>query len=114
MDSTYDHIGVLWWVEGDDNLNSTMSLEFRRQGDSLWQPGAPAMRAYPTIRVQDGPLGLNYWATSAMFLKEFTDYDWAHLDIASMALSEKAKGYVPRGGTGFGVRLLVEFLKEYK
>jgi leucyl aminopeptidase len=51
--------------------------------------------------------------TSAMFLKEFTEYNWAHLDIASMALREKAKGYVPRGGTGFGVRLLVEFLKGF-
>jgi leucyl aminopeptidase len=50
--------------------------------------------------------------TSAMFLKEFTDYNWAHLDIASMALSEKPRGYVPRGGTGFGVRLLVEFLRN--
>ncbi len=51
--------------------------------------------------------------TSAMFLKEFTDYTWAHIDIAGMALSEKEKGYVPRGGTGFGVRLLVEFLRGY-
>ena len=51
--------------------------------------------------------------TSAMFLKEFTDYTWAHIDIAGMALSEKAEGYVPRGGTGFGVRLLVEFLRDY-
>ncbi len=49
--------------------------------------------------------------TSAMFLKEFTNFTWAHLDIAGMALSEKARGYVPRGGTGFGVRLLVQLLR---
>lgn len=48
--------------------------------------------------------------TSAIFLKTFTDYSWAHLDIASMALSEKGSAYVPAGGTGFGVRLLVSFL----
>jgi leucyl aminopeptidase len=51
--------------------------------------------------------------TSAMFLKEFTDYPWAHIDIAGMALGAKAKSYVPRGGTGFGVRLLVEFLRGW-
>jgi leucyl aminopeptidase len=48
--------------------------------------------------------------TSAIFLKQFTDYPWLHLDIASMALTEKEGGYIPFGGTGFGVRLLVEFL----
>ncbi|MFQ5612870.1 MAG: leucyl aminopeptidase [Anaerolineae bacterium] len=50
-------------------------------------------------------------ATSAIFLKEFTDYPWAHLDIAGMALSDKDKPDQPAGGTGFGVRLLVEFLR---
>jgi leucyl aminopeptidase len=49
--------------------------------------------------------------TSAIFLKEFVDYPWAHLDIAGMALTEKAKDYIPVGGTGFGVRLLVDFLR---
>lgn len=51
--------------------------------------------------------------TSAMFLKEFTDYTWAHLDIAGMALSEKERPYIPKGGTGFGVRLLVQFLQNW-
>ncbi len=51
--------------------------------------------------------------TSAVFLKEFTDYNWAHLDIAGMAMSEKDHGYVPRGATGFGVRLLVELLRSW-
>ena len=51
--------------------------------------------------------------TSAVFLEAFTDYPWAHLDIAGMALSKKAKGYVPRGATGFGVRLLVEAVRRW-
>lgn len=52
--------------------------------------------------------------TSAIFLREFTDYTWAHLDIAGMALQEKAgKAYTQRGATGFGVRLLVEFLRNW-
>jgi leucyl aminopeptidase len=50
--------------------------------------------------------------TSAVFLQQFVDFPWAHLDIAGMALSEKDSAYIPAGGTGFGVRLLVEFLHQ--
>jgi leucyl aminopeptidase len=52
-------------------------------------------------------------ASSAIFLKEFTDYPWAHLDIAGMALAEKDEAYIPAGGTGYGVRLLVDFLLNW-
>ncbi len=52
-------------------------------------------------------------ATAAVFLQEFTDYPWVHLDIAGMALSEKPGAYTPPGGTGYGVRLLVEFLRNW-
>jgi leucyl aminopeptidase len=51
--------------------------------------------------------------TSAIFLKEFTDYSWAHLDIAGMALKDKEDGYTPIGGTAFGVRLLIDFLRNW-
>ena len=51
--------------------------------------------------------------TAAKFLEAFTDYPWMHLDIAGPAFLSKGKPYRPSGGTGFGVRLLVEFLREY-
>jgi len=51
--------------------------------------------------------------TSAIFLKEFTNYPWAHLDIAGMALTDKESDYITSGGTGFGVRLLVDFLRDW-
>lgn len=50
---------------------------------------------------------------SAMFLKAFTDYPWSHLDIAGVALSKKERAYSAAGATGFGVRLLVEFLRHW-
>ena len=54
--------------------------------------------------------------SSAIFLKAFTDYPWAHLDIAGMALITKLQEtpYTPFGATGYGVRLLVEFLRNWK
>jgi leucyl aminopeptidase len=42
--------------------------------------------------------------TAALFLKEFVgDGNWIHCDIAGPALSERAKGVVPKGGTGHPV-----------
>ncbi len=50
--------------------------------------------------------------TSAVFLEHFTDYPWAHLDIAPMAYSDDKGPYTPAGGTGYGVRLLLELLRS--
>ncbi len=46
--------------------------------------------------------------TAAAFLATFVpdDLEWAHLDIAGTAWTEKAGPLGPKGGTGFGARLL--------
>ena len=53
--------------------------------------------------------------TAAQFLQRFiiNKTPWAHLDIAGMAFSKKAANLNPGGATGFGVRLLNNFVKEY-
>jgi len=53
-------------------------------------------------------------ALGAIFLKQFVDpaVPWAHLDIAGVADIEKAGPYCPVGGTGFGVRLLCDYLER--
>ena len=38
--------------------------------------------------------------------------DWAHLDIAGTAYIHKNRPTTPKGGTGAGVRVLNEFVKE--
>ncbi len=51
--------------------------------------------------------------TAAMFLKHFIGkYSWVHLDIAGTAILEENLDYVPKGGSGVGVRLLVDFLRH--
>jgi leucyl aminopeptidase len=56
------------------------------------------------------------WAgaiTAALFLKKFTGtFPWVHLDIAGTAIIEEASDYIPRGGSGVGVRLLIDFLSH--
>ncbi len=52
--------------------------------------------------------------TAAAFLQHFAkDFRWAHLDIAGTAWQEKGSDYRPAGGTGFGVRLLIEHLSQH-
>jgi leucyl aminopeptidase len=51
--------------------------------------------------------------TSGYFLYEFAEKTpWVHLDIASTAWVDKDKPYIPKGATGIGVRLILNFLKE--
>lgn len=50
--------------------------------------------------------------TAATFLHRFTDYPWVHLDIAGLAFMEKDVDYRLKGGTGAGVRLLYDFIKN--
>lgn len=51
--------------------------------------------------------------TAAAFLQKFVDETpWAHVDIAGTAWEEKGRAGQPTGGTGFGVRLLVEYLQQ--
>ncbi|GLS84089.1 putative cytosol aminopeptidase 1 [Paraferrimonas haliotis] len=47
----------------------------------------------------------------AVFLQHFAgDTKWAHLDMAGHALTRSDKGIHPTGGTGYGVRLLTEWI----
>jgi leucyl aminopeptidase len=49
--------------------------------------------------------------TAGKFLQKFTDFPFIHLDIAGTAFSEKKDDYISKGGTGYGVRLLTEFMR---
>ena len=62
--------------------------------------------------------------TAAKFLEHFTQdkngegkreaaYPWVHLDIAGPAFTDSPQPYRPKGGTGFGVRLLVDVLENW-
>ena len=51
--------------------------------------------------------------SAAWFLQRYVGKTkWAHLDIAGTAWEEKGKPYLPKGATGVGVRLLVEYLRK--
>jgi leucyl aminopeptidase len=52
--------------------------------------------------------------TAAIFLSEFVgDVPWAHLDIAGPMNSDSDSGWRSKGATGFGTRLLIDFVTNY-
>lgn len=49
--------------------------------------------------------------TAGLFLKKFVNKTrWLHIDMAGKEISEKESFYTPKGGTGYGVRTLYEFI----
>ena len=53
-------------------------------------------------------------STAACFLRRFIGKNtkWAHIDIAGMDLCDGSKVLYPKGASGFGVRLLLEFVNS--
>ena len=53
--------------------------------------------------------------TAAAFLEKFVgDHHWAHLDIAGTSWVDENRPISTRGATGIGVRLLIQFLSNYR
>ena len=50
--------------------------------------------------------------TAAKFLEHFTDYPYIHLDIAGVAFFDKRVPMYGIGASGYGIRLLTEFLER--
>jgi leucyl aminopeptidase len=51
--------------------------------------------------------------TAGKFLEHFTDFPWMHFDIAGVSFSMAKKGYIPSGGTAYGLRMIMDFLMNY-
>jgi leucyl aminopeptidase len=51
--------------------------------------------------------------TAGKFLEKYTDYPYMHFDIAGPAFTTSKDSYRGKGGTGYGVRLLMDFFSQY-
>ena len=51
--------------------------------------------------------------TAGKFLEHFTNYPWLHFDIAGSAYLMAEDSYRGKYGTGVGVRMMVDFIKNY-
>jgi leucyl aminopeptidase len=48
----------------------------------------------------------------AVFLKEFVDTKWLHIDVGGTSWTEADNDYIQKGSTGVGVRLLMKYLER--
>lgn len=102
----------------DDDLAGDIIASGRVHGEKLWQmPLDAEYRDALDDKVADmknvgGDAGA---ITAGLFLQEFVPENakWAHLDIAGTAFTTKDWKYYGSGGTGWGVRTLVELATKY-
>jgi leucyl aminopeptidase len=101
----------------DEKLKAIVKEAADRTGDYVWE--LPLWQDYDEMLKSDVADVQNVGGraagtiTAGLFLKKFVgDYPWVHLDIAGPALLAKEKPYIPKGASGAGVRLLVQFLRN--
>ncbi|MCH1868014.1 M17 family metallopeptidase [Nocardioides sp. CFH 31398] len=98
----------------DDGLAETLLASGTRVGEPLWRlpltADYEAKLASPVADADNAPGGPGA-TTAALFLRHFTgDVPWAHLDIASVGDSPSDWHEWTAGPSGFGVRLLLDWL----
>jgi leucyl aminopeptidase len=102
----------------DDSLADQLMAASAASGDALWR--LPLGDAYD--KLIDSPIAdiknvgprEGGSITAAQFIKRFIDdgVRWAHLDIAGMVWTAKPGSLWDKGATGFGVRLLDQFVAD--
>ena len=103
----------------DDNLSKQISNAGEKVEEKLWR--MPLHKNYDKlINSKNADMqNINYVGgagstTAAQFLQRFilNKTPWAHLDIAGMAFSKYGGSLNSSGATGFGVRLLNQFIED--
>lgn len=78
----------------------------------LWEEyGEEIKSKIADLKNLGGPLAGQIHA--GKFLEHFTNYPFIHCDIAGPAFISSDKAYLKAGGTGVGVRLFYNFIKDY-
>ena len=103
----------------DDGLIERVRAASDRAGEGTWPLPLPEeYRSHIDSEIADmknvGKGGQAGAISAALLLAEFVgEVPWVHLDIAGPARSDEDNGILAKGGTGFGVRTLLELLENY-
>jgi leucyl aminopeptidase len=108
----------------DDALMARLKEAGDRAGERLWQLPIWEDYLWRQVRSEFADIknsGGRYGSSpiGGLFLSKFVgETPWAHLDIAGTAWVDTdqpylPKSYIPKGATGFGARLLVEFVRKW-
>lgn len=104
-------------MSNDDALAETVARAARDAGENMWR--LPLPEEYKELiktDIADYKNDAPRWGgtlTAGLLLQEFVSgVPWVHLDIAGPAFAERPlTAYAKKGGTGHGVRTLLEFLR---
>jgi leucyl aminopeptidase len=107
------------WFCNDEPFAAAVERASERSGDLAWRfPLHPRYRRYIDSDFADmknaSDLGEGSAILAAELLREFAgDGPWAHFDIAPAYIERRRPDYaLDQGGTGYGVRLIVELAEE--
>jgi leucyl aminopeptidase len=102
----------------DEDLAAKLQQAADESGDKLWR--MPLAESFD--RLIDSPIAdmknvgprEGGSITAAQFIQRFIDegVKWAHIDMAGKAWSDKAGTTYEKGATGFGVRLLDQYVED--
>ena len=114
----YDYAGLF---TNDAELQNSLEKAANNTGDKVWtMPLDTSMKKRLKSRIADlANIASSPEAGSsvaACFLEQFINQGvkWAHLDIAGTAWLKEAKPTCPKGATGWGVRILNEYIKNFE
>ncbi len=104
----------------DEPMAADLARAGEETGDRIWR--LPLWEEYMEMMKSDiadlRNSGKSYDAGTiegAVFLSHFVEKTpWAHLDIGSTGFWHEPKFYTPKGGTGAGVRLLLNYLENMR
>ncbi|MEL1249727.1 leucyl aminopeptidase [Aurantiacibacter gilvus] len=111
----HEHAGLF---SNDDKLADSLTAAGKTSGDKVWRmPLGPAYDKLIDSPIADMKNVGGRWAgsiTAAQYLQRFVEkgVNWAHLDIAGMAWADKPGATWDKGATGYGVRLLDQFIRD--
>jgi len=110
---------VIGLFGNDESLLKRIEEASARTGEKVWK--MPLWDEYFDYLKSDAADFRNVGTRAAgaiigaIFLSKFVEkVPWIHLDIAGPASIEKERPYIPRGGTGAGVRLLIQMLRDWR
>jgi leucyl aminopeptidase len=112
-----DRIGAI--MADDDGLADALLAAGEGAGEPLWRLPLATEQYAEELKGDIADLKNAGWkgagtVRAGLFLHEFVgdDIPWAHLDIAGVAWTESARGYLTKGGTGVPVRTLLSWLRD--
>jgi leucyl aminopeptidase len=104
-------------MSNDDALAAALLSAAEQSGEEMWRlPLPPRLAEQLKSDIADLKNTGERWGgalTAGLFLKEFVgEVPWAHIDIAGPSSANKEHGHVGKGGTGFGVVSILNYLRR--